>query len=153
MRAPVVLFLDELQRAVDYEDGDAFLSDLVDIYAAVATNVVVLVDGSDERSIDSMMGPPIHPAKLAQSLSLEPTVPQATWREGVMERFADADFAIEPASLDQILEFGRGRPFETMAAAQESALAARALGGTTISRFEAQMGVDAARRRAASNDV
>lgn len=51
----VVLFLDELQRAVDYADGEQILRDLVDLYSG-ATNVVVLVDGSKERSLEGMLG-------------------------------------------------------------------------------------------------
>jgi hypothetical protein len=44
-----LLFLDELQRVVDYADGENVLCDLVDIYGA-STDAVVLVDGSNERA-------------------------------------------------------------------------------------------------------
>lgn len=58
-RKPTILFLDELQRAVSYSDGDEILTDLVDLYRA-AGDVVVLVDGSDERTLDGMLGEPLH---------------------------------------------------------------------------------------------
>lgn len=63
---PVVLFLDELQRAADYADGEQLLGDLVDLYSA-NTKVVVLVDGSDERALDGMLGAPAQFGKLVRS--------------------------------------------------------------------------------------
>src|SRR6266702_2760319 len=66
---PVVLFLDELQRAVDYADGEHVLGDLVDIYSG-ATDVVVLVDGSEERVMAGMLEPPVQFGKLCDRLSL-----------------------------------------------------------------------------------
>ena len=44
-----LVFLDELQRVVDYADGEDVLRDLVDIYGA-SERAVVLVDGSGERA-------------------------------------------------------------------------------------------------------
>ena len=44
-RKPTILFLDELQRAVSYADGDEILTDLVDLYRA-SGDVVLLVDGT-----------------------------------------------------------------------------------------------------------
>lgn len=51
----VVFFLDELQRAVDYADGEQVLGDLVDLYSG-STDVIVLVDGSKERALEGMLG-------------------------------------------------------------------------------------------------
>jgi AAA ATPase domain len=56
-RKPTILFLDELQRAVSYADGDVILSDLVDLYGR-SDDVVVLVDGSNERALEGMLGEP-----------------------------------------------------------------------------------------------
>ena len=42
----MALFIDELQRAVDYSDGVSLIRDLLDIYSG-NPDVVVLVDGSD----------------------------------------------------------------------------------------------------------
>ncbi|HEV2998322.1 MAG TPA: ATP-binding protein, partial [Solirubrobacteraceae bacterium] len=53
-----LLFLDELQRVVDYADGENVLCDLVDIYGG-SKDAVVLVDGSDERALSGMFGAPM----------------------------------------------------------------------------------------------
>lgn len=142
----VVLFLDELQRATSYADGTQLLGDLVDIYSG-ATDVVLLIDGSDERVLNAMLGSPIHFGKLCDRLKLAPTIPQTTWPEPLRERFAAAGLRIDGDALELLLRHGGGRPYETMAAARYAALSARKLGDATVGAFAAQMGVDEASRR------
>ena len=72
---PVVFFLDELQRAIDYTDGAELLEDLVDIYSAVS-HVVVLVDGSDERMLERMRGAPIQFDKLCSRVVIKSPHPE-----------------------------------------------------------------------------
>lgn len=142
---PVILFLDELQRVVDYADGEQILGDLVDLYSG-ATDVVVLVDGSDERSLEGMLGPPAQFGKLADRLPLEPRIPPRVWRESLGERFAQADLALSPEALEALVSFGEGRPYATMTAARYAALNARKLGDETVGPFEAEEGIAEARR-------
>ncbi len=149
---PVVVFFDELQRAVDYADGEQFLTDIVDIYAA-GTGVVVLIDGSAERTLEGMLGPPTHLAKLCDRLQLSRRIPRATWREPLRERFMQAGLTIEPEALEALLTFGDGRPYETMAAARYSALSAQKLNAGAVGSFEAQMGIDEARRHVGDDDA
>jgi hypothetical protein len=141
----VVLFLDELQRAVSYAAGAELLGDLVDLYSA-ETDAVVLVDGSDERVLEGMLRSPVHFGKLCDRLKLAPTIPRATWREPLRERFQAAGLGIEPDALEALLTFGAGRPYETMTAARYAALSARKLDDLTVGGFAVQMGVDEARR-------
>ena len=142
---PVVLFLDELQRVVDYADGEQILGDLVDLYSG-ATDVVVLVDGSDERSLEGMLGPPAQFGKLADRLPLEPRIPPRVWRESLGERFAQADLTLSPEAREALVSFGEGRPYATMTAARYAALNARKLGDETVGPFEADEGIAEARR-------
>jgi Cdc6-like AAA superfamily ATPase len=65
---PVLVFFDELQRAVDYSDGEQLLIDLVDVFSA-SSGVSVLIDGSAERTLDAMLGPPTHVASCATGCS------------------------------------------------------------------------------------
>jgi len=142
---PVVFFLDELQRAVDYADGEQVLGDLVDLYGG-ATDVVVLVDGSKERALEGMLGAPVQFGKLCDRLSLEPRIPTYTWRESLPGRFRQAGLEVQPEALEALVTFGDGRPYATMTAARYAALNARKLGSEIIGAFEAQEGVAEARR-------
>jgi AAA+ ATPase superfamily predicted ATPase len=65
----VVLYFDELQRVVDYRDGRELLGELVDLYSG-RTDVVLLVDGSNERALEQMMVPPVGFGKLVDRLPL-----------------------------------------------------------------------------------
>lgn len=142
----VVLFLDELQRATSYADGAELLGDLVDLYSG-AVGPVVLVDGSDERVLNAMLGAPIHFGKLCDRLTLASTIPHATWLTPLRERFEAAGLAIDADALEALLAFGAGRPYETMAAARYAALSARKLGDASVGPFAVQMGIDEATRR------
>jgi hypothetical protein len=148
---PVVLFLDELQRAADYIDGEQLLGDLVDLYSG-STKVVVLVDGSDERALDGMLGAPAQFGKLVDRLTLDPTIAADTWRTGLAERFAEAGLQVASEVLEKLIAFGEGRPYPTMTAARYAALGARKLANTTVDAFDAQMAIDEARRHLAEDD-
>jgi hypothetical protein len=142
---PVVFYLDELQRAVDYVDGEQVLGDMVDLYSG-ATDVVVLVDGSKQRVLEEMLGPPIQFGKLCDRLTLDPTIAAYTWRESLPERFRRAGLELGDEALETIVSFGRGRPYATMTAARYTALNARKLGSAAVGAFEAEEGVAEARR-------
>ncbi len=142
---PVVLFLDELQRAVDYADGEQVLGDLVDLYSG-ATDVGLLVDGSEERALEGMLGQPAQFGKLVDRVDLAPTIPPRVWRESLGERFALADLTLESEALEALVAFGDGRPYATMAAARYAALNARKLGSETVGPFEADEAIAEARR-------
>jgi len=145
MGKPIVFFLDELQRAADYVDGEQVLGDLVDIYSG-ATDVVVLVDGSEERALDRMLGPRVQFGKLCDRLELDPRIPTYTWREALGERFRQAGLELERDALEALIAFGDGRPYPTMTAARYAALNARKLGGGSVGTFEAEEGVAEAKR-------
>lgn len=142
---PVVFYLDELQRAVDYVDGEQVLGDLVDLYSG-ATDVVVLVDGSNERALQGMLGAPIQFGKLCDRLRLDPRIPKPTWRESLPGRFRQAGLGLQPDALEALVRFGDGRPYATMTAARYAALNARKLGSQTVGVFETEEGVAEARR-------
>lgn len=140
-----VLFLDELQRVVDYEDGDQLLIDFVDLYSG-SDDVVVLVDGSDQRALKGMFGAPVHFGKLVDRLTLDPTIPLTTWRQPLTERFARAGLQLDDAVREELLTWSGGRPYETMAAARFTALAARKTDSEVVSSFDLRMGLDDAQR-------
>jgi hypothetical protein len=146
----VVFYLDELQRAVDYADGEQLLGDLVDLYSR-ATDVVLLVDGSKERVLEGMLGAPIQFGKLCDRLPLDPRIPEHTWRGSLPERFRQAGLELGADALDLIVRFGEGRPYATMSAARYAALNARKLGSETVGTFEAEEGVAEARRHLAED--
>lgn len=148
---PVVLFLDELQRAVSYADGDQLLGDLVDLYSG-SSDVVVLVDGSEERAIEGMFGPPVQFGKLCGRLPLGPEIPARLWRERLPERFRQAGLEAVPAALEALIAFGHGRPFATMTAARYAALNARKLGSDEVGEFEVAEAVPEARRHLADDE-
>lgn len=140
-----LLFLDELQRVVDYADSDVVLSDLVDLYGG-SRDAVVLVDGSDERALGGMFGEPVHFGKLVDQVRLDPQIPLTTWREPLAERFARAGLALPADECERMLAWSEGRPYATMAAARYTALSARRTSSDTISDFDVQMGIDEATR-------
>ena len=147
-----VLFLDELQRAVDYADGAELLRDVVDLYGG-DRDVVVLVDGSDERALDRMLGETIGFGKLVDRQTLDPEIPLATWRTPLVERFAEAGLDLASPQLDRLLTWGRCRPYATMAAARYTALSARKMSSTVIDDFDVQMGCDEAERHLRDDGV
>lgn len=140
-----LVFLDELQRVVDYADGEDLLRDLVNIYGA-SEHAVVLVNGSDERALQGMFGPPTHFGKLVDRLGLDPTIPLTSWREPLTERFRRAGLRLEETSREAILEWSGGRPYPTMAACRYAALSARRTSSTSVSEFDVRMGIDEAER-------
>jgi hypothetical protein len=142
----VVLFLDELQRAVDYADGVGLVHDLVDIYSG-NQDVVVLVDGSDDRTIEQLMRPPNDLARLAQRVTLPHTIPADQWRGPLRERFERATLAISDEHLERILAFGEGRPYDTMAGCLYVGLTARRLGSEAIDAFVLEKGLEEAHAR------
>lgn len=146
------MFFDELQRAVDYADGEQLLIDIVDVFSA-STGVSVLIDGSEERTLDAMLGPPTHLAKLCDRSQLDPQIPRQVWREPLRERFGRAGQTIAGDALETLLAFGDGRPYETMAAARYAALSARKLESDHIGAFEVQMGIDEGRRHVGDDDA
>jgi len=142
---PVVFYFDEIQRAVDYGDGPEILRDLVDLYSGNA-DVVVLVDGSNERALGGMMGDPIGFGKLVDRLDLAPVIATAIWRETLPERFALAGLAIETDALEALVSFGEGMPYPTMTAARYAAFNSRKLGSPEIGHFEVEEGIAEAAR-------
>ena len=152
---PVAFFLDELQRTVDYTDGEEILQALVDLYSGGASSVVVLVDGSDDRMLERMRGAPIQFDKLCTRLEISSSIPKQIWREALPGRFEQLSMAIDSEALDAIVEFGAERPYATMAAAQGAALAARRISVGTdranVGKFEADQGIEFARRRLADD--
>lgn len=140
-----LVFLDELQRVVTYEDAEQTLGDLIDIYGGSA-EAVVLVDGSAERALDGMFGEPVHFGKLVDRLELALSIPAASWRGPLAERFDRAGLAISPEILERLLQWSECRPYATMAAARYTALNARKTGSVDIDDFDLQMGIDEARR-------
>lgn len=145
-KKPVLVFIDELQRIAEAEDRDAFLTDLVDLYSQ-APQVVVLVDGSDERLINKLMASSAHLAKLFTRQAVDLQIPRQQWRPALTDRFAQAVLPIDSGRLERILDFGAERPYETMLACQCVAMAGRAMGSQDIGDFEIQQGLADAQRR------
>jgi hypothetical protein len=142
----VVLFADELQRAVNYADGIGLINDLVDIYAG-NREVVVLVDGSDERTLEQLIGEPYNLGKLTKRLALTDRIPFDQWRAPLRDRFEQAKLTICDARLQRVLAFGAEHPYHTMCAALEVALKTRALQLDEINDFALDEGLQAARAR------
>jgi len=148
----VVLYLDEVQRIAAYDRGSEVLHDLVDLYSGQA-DVVVLMDGSEERTIENLLVAPVDLGKLAQRLSIEPTIPEEDWRPALRERFSRLDHPLERDAEDDLLLFGQGRPLHTMAAAQGAALTASMLEpGVPVDRELVALGLRLARERLSSLD-
>jgi hypothetical protein len=140
-----LLFLDELQRVVDYADGENVLCDLIDIYGG-SKDAVVLVDGSDERALNGMFGAPVHFGKLLDRLTLDPQIPLTSWREPLTKRFSRAGLLLEEVPREDLLKWSDGHPYATMAAARYTALSARNTGSGTVTGFDVRMGIDEAER-------
>jgi hypothetical protein len=141
----VIFYMDELQRVVDYADGEKVLGEIVDLYSGQA-DVTLLVDGSSERALDHMMGDPIQFGKLVDRLPLDPRISNVVWREGLPGRFEQAGFAIGSEGVEALIAFGEGKPYATMSAARYAALNARKLGGAVVDVFEVEEGIAEARR-------
>jgi hypothetical protein len=152
-RRRLVLFLDELQRAVDYGDGADVLADLVELYGPRTPDAVVLIDGSSERSIEKMLGDPHHVAKIAPRVPLAPRIAKGRWRPALEERFARLEIAVEPQALDALIEWGDGRPYATIAAAAEAATIARRMNSTELGDAEISVAIDLAARRVDDDDA
>ncbi len=142
----VLLFLDELQRVVDYADGEAVLCDLIDLYGA-SSNTIVLVDGSNERALNGMFGAPVHFGKLVDRIELGALIPLSAWREPLTQRFACAGIELVESAREELLEWSKGRPYATMAAARYTALSAQRTDSGAADDFEVRMGIDEAERR------
>lgn len=140
-----LLFLDELQRVVDYADGEIVLRDLIDIYGA-SSEAVVLVDGSNERALDGMFGEPVHFGKLVDRIELDARIPRTNWRAPLTERFSRAGLLLEDTARDKLLTWSDGRPYATMAAARYTAQSARRTSANTATDFDVRMGIDEAER-------
>jgi hypothetical protein len=140
-----LLFLDELQRVVDYADGEIVLRDLIDIYGASGV-AAVLVDGSNERALNGMFGEPVHFGKLVDRIELDARIPLTSWREPLTERFSRAGLLLEDAPREELLKWSDGRPYVTMAAARYTAQSARRTDSDTATEFDVQMGIDEAER-------
>ena len=140
-----LLFLDELQRVVDYADGETVLRDLIDLYGA-SNDAVVLVDGSNEHALDGMFGEPVHFGKLVKRMELDTRIPLTCWREPLTERFSRAGLLLEDTPREELLKWSDGRPYATMAAARYTAQSARRTGSDTAIEFDVQMGIDEADR-------
>jgi uncharacterized protein (DUF1778 family) len=147
----VALFLDELQRAVDYSDGVGLIRDLVDIYAG-NPDVVLLVDGSNERTIEQLMGAPYSLARLGQRLALAATIPFDQWRAPLQDRFERAALSISGDRIERILEFGEERPYDTMVGCLLVGQNARRMQSDTIDDFVLSNGLEEARARLKEDD-
>ncbi len=140
-----VVFFDELQRVVDYADGEEVLHDLMDIYGG-SEHAAVLVDGSDERALDGMFGPPVRFGKLVDRLGLDPKIPLASWRDRLAERFSRLGLELPDGPREAILSWSGGRPYPTMAACRYTVLSARKTDSAVVSDFDLRMGIDEAER-------
>ena len=123
---PVVFCIDELQRAVEYADGEGLIGDLIDIYAG-QTDVILLVSGSQERVVERLLAEPFAVGKLLERRTLSPRIPRDQWRRPLAERFAAAALQIAGDRLERVLDFGQERPYATMTGARYVALTARKL--------------------------
>lgn len=140
-----LLYLDELQRVASYADGGQVLGDLVDLYGA-SEDVVLLVDGSEERALETLFAAPMNFGKLVDRVTLAERIPLEVWRGPLIERFAAAGLELSAERRDDLLTFSDGHPYATMAAARYTALAARRTDTDTIGEFDVRMGIDEAER-------
>ncbi|HET9676084.1 MAG TPA: ATP-binding protein [Solirubrobacterales bacterium] len=149
---PTIFYLDELQRVVDYADGEHLLGDLIDLYSG-QSDAVLLVDGSSERTLEQMMAPPIGFGKVVDRLPLAEKIPERVWRESLPDRFKRANLEVDPEALAALNSFGGGRPYATMTAARYAALNARKLGSGSVGIFEMTEGIAEARRHLAEDEA
>ena len=96
-----------------------------------------------------MMAPPIGFGKLVDRLALAGDPHRSG--EGLPERFAQAGMRIGAEQLRQLIEFGAGRPYATMAAARYAALNARKLDSDEVGWFETREGIAEAERHLAED--
>ena len=142
----VVVFIDELQRAVDYADGVALVTTITDLYAGNA-DVLVLVDGSEERTVAQLVRRPYSLSKLAQRVNLEPRIPSDQWRGPLRARFEHAQLQIADEHLERLLEFGDQHPYRMMVGCAAVGLAARRAEQDEVDDFVLGLGLTEARRR------
>lgn len=62
-------------------------------------NVVVLVDGSDARALEGLLGEEVRLGKLVQRRDLAPTIPRDQWRGPLRERFVRSKLSISSKQL------------------------------------------------------
>jgi hypothetical protein len=147
----VVFCVDELQRAVDYADGEGLIGDLVDIYSG-QDDVVLLVNGSHERVVGRLLEEPYRIAKLVQRRPLDPRIPRDQWVQPLTRRFERAGLSIAPELLAHVLDFGQERPYDTMTAGRYIALTARKLELTAIDEQSLREGLREAREHLDDDD-
>lgn len=141
----VLIVFDELQRAHDYADRDELTADLCDLYAG-QQDAVVLVDGSNQRTFETLLGSSDGLGKLVHRRDLAPTIARTVWRNELPGHFEQAGHPIGQAPLDELLDYGAERPYPTMTAARHAALTAHRLGGETDS-FCVEDGIKAAEKQ------
>ncbi len=147
-KQPTVFYLDELQRITEYEDGAAFVSDLVDVYSnnPENTHVTVLVDGSDERAVE-LLTHELRLGKLCKQFELGPTIHETEWRPGLREHFQRAGLEIDPDVLELLVKSFGGRPYPTMLAARNSGMNAREMKSDRVESGDVEYGIDETRKR------
>lgn len=145
---PVVVFVDELQRVVEAgEDASSsVLRDIVDLYSG-NPEVRWLVDGSEERVLGELYDGRAQLGKLLVRRSILPTIPADLWRAALPDRFARLELPITKEHLERIIDLGAERPWETMVAAQEVAMAARQYNDDEVSDLALDDGLTVARQR------
>jgi hypothetical protein len=121
------------------------LTDIRDIYSGARDRAVVLVDGSEERTVDKLFGGAVQFGKLVSRYELPTTIAAYMWQQPLTERFLAADLQIADEHRDRIIAFGQGRPYDTMAGARYTAIAARQASGT-VTQFDVEVGLDRALR-------
>ena len=142
---PVVLFLDELQRVHQFGDlGLQFLADLIDLYTD-HREVVLLVDGSDERLLEELFAR-AQLDKLLDRHDIAPRILTGEWRLALPDRFAKVGLRVTGSALEQLIAFGAERPYETMWICQRAALSAVQSGTGQLTYFDVDQAVAAAVR-------
>lgn len=150
-KAPVIFCVDELQRAVEYADGEGLVGDLIDLYAG-QTDVVLLVSGSQERVVEKLLAEPFMAGKLLDRRTLPPTISRDQWRRPLTARFEAAAISLPAERLEQVLDFGRERPYDTMTAARYVALTARKLDLDSVDEQCVEEGLREAREHLDDDD-
>ena len=77
--------------------------------------------------VDRLLEEPYQVAKLVQRRTLASTIPRDQWRRPLTTRFERAGLSIGPELLEEVLDFGAERPYDTMTAGRYVALTARKL--------------------------
>ena len=67
---------------------------------------MVLVDGSDARTFESLLGEPVNFGKLVTRFELPTTIPAFQWQRPLTERFATAGLSLGDMQRDAIVAFG-----------------------------------------------